>query len=122
MVDRWRKLDLFALQICLIAFVIRLVDVDSSWGPGLYAMSTPLLFWRLLYYAQVFKFQGAMVQVGGPVPIQTKITHTCINRALAYATAEYILWGSSSHVKRFVCVPAPRCEYRVKIYAVGAYK
>ena len=78
MVDRWRKLDLFALQICLIAFVIRVVDIDSSWGPGLYAMSTPLLFWRLLYYAQIFKLQGAMVQVGGPAPIQAKITHTCI--------------------------------------------
>lgn len=63
MMDNWHKLGLFALQICIVAFIVRVVDPKSSWGPGLYALAAPLLFWRILYFAQVFSFQGAMIQV-----------------------------------------------------------
>lgn len=63
MLDRWSVLDFVAFQCCLAAFIFRLVDAESSWGQSLYAVAAPLLFWRLLFYAQILPFQGAMVQV-----------------------------------------------------------
>lgn len=61
--DRWKDFDLSALSLCLAAFVVRLFDYDSAWGRSLYALATPLLYWRLLYYVQLLPFQGAMIQV-----------------------------------------------------------
>lgn len=55
-----------ALQLSLLAFVVRAVDSDSPWGRGIYALSSPLIYWRLLYFAQVLPSQGTTIQVGIP--------------------------------------------------------
>lgn len=63
LLDRWNVFDLSALSLCLAAFVIRAVDYDNVWGRSLFALAAPLLYWRLLFYAQLLPFQGAMIQV-----------------------------------------------------------
>lgn len=63
LLDRWNVFDLSALSLCLAAFVTRAVAFDSAWGRSLYALAAPLLYWRLLFYAQLLPFQGAMIQV-----------------------------------------------------------
>lgn len=63
-VDRWNLLDVVALNICLVGFIIRVVDNENAWGRGLYSAGAPLMFWRLLFFAQILPFQGVMIQVG----------------------------------------------------------
>ena len=63
LLDRWNVFDLSALSLCLAAFAVRAVDYDSPWGRSLYALATPLLYWRLLFYAQLLPFKDAMIQV-----------------------------------------------------------
>ena len=67
LLDRWNVLDVSALSLCLAAFVVRAVDYDSPWGRSLYALAAPLLYWRVLFYAQLLPFQGAMIQVNTPL-------------------------------------------------------
>ncbi|CAN0367729.1 unnamed protein product [Ectocarpus fasciculatus] len=63
LLDRWKAPYFLALLLALAAFLARAVDSDSSWGRGLYAVSSPLMYWRLLYYAQVIPSQGSTIQV-----------------------------------------------------------
>lgn len=68
LLDRWNALDMLALQISLIAFAVRVVDSDSEWGRSLYALSAPLMYWRLLFFVQIMEFQGAIIQVSAAHP------------------------------------------------------
>lgn len=62
--DVWNILDVIGLYILAGAFIVRVVDDLSPWGQALYALSAPLVFSRVLFFAQILRFQGPMVQVG----------------------------------------------------------
>ena len=66
--DRWNVLDGLSVGILCAGFFYRLVDSSSSWGRALYALSTPFVFSRLLFYAQFLPFQGSMVEVSFQYP------------------------------------------------------
>ncbi|CAM9154443.1 unnamed protein product, partial [Hapterophycus canaliculatus] len=61
--DRWKVPQILALQMSLSAFVVRAFDPHSPWGRSLYAVASPLMYWRLLYYAQILPSQGTTIQV-----------------------------------------------------------
>ena len=61
--DRWNVLDVLSLVILGAGFFYRLADSGGPWGRALYALSAPLVFSRLLFYAQFLPFQGSMVEV-----------------------------------------------------------
>lgn len=61
--DRWNILDILALTLLAAGFLVRATDGDNPWGRALYALSAPLLFSRLVFFAQLLHFQGPMVQV-----------------------------------------------------------
>ena len=63
--DVWNSVDLTALVILVGGILVRVFDSSSPWGRGLYAMSAPLLFSRILFFAQMFPFQGPMIQASG---------------------------------------------------------
>lgn len=62
--DQWNVLDALALMCLLIGLVIRGIDWTSPWGPAFYALSAPLIVGRVLFFAQVLRFQGPMIKVG----------------------------------------------------------
>lgn len=62
--DRWKIPQVLALQMSLAGFVVRALYPGSTWGRGLYAVASPLMYWRLLYYAQILPSQGTTIQVG----------------------------------------------------------
>ncbi|CAN0005184.1 unnamed protein product [Scytosiphon promiscuus] len=61
--DRWKIPQILALQMSLSAFVVRAANPRSAWGKGLYAVASPLMYWRILYYAQILPSQGTTIQV-----------------------------------------------------------
>ena len=61
--DRWNVLDVLSLVILAGGFSVRLIDSGSLWGRGLYALGAPLVFLRVLFYAQYLPFLGSMVEV-----------------------------------------------------------
>ncbi|CAM9247466.1 unnamed protein product [Scytosiphon promiscuus] len=61
--DHWNPIDLLGLGLAAGGFITRFADRTSSLGRVLYALSAPLIFSRLLFYAQLFRFQGPMIQV-----------------------------------------------------------
>lgn len=60
--DVWNFVDLAALILLFGGYLVRVFDGSNPWGRGLYAMSAPLLFLRILFFAQMLRFQGPMVQ------------------------------------------------------------
>lgn len=61
--DVWNILDVLGVVLLAIGFLVRVKDYESQWGRALYALSAPLLFSRMLFFVQVFRFQGPMIQV-----------------------------------------------------------
>lgn len=61
--DRWNIIDVLGLLIIGGGIAVRIVDNTSPWGRALYALSAPLVYSRLLFFAQILPFQGPMVQV-----------------------------------------------------------
>lgn len=61
--DRWNVIDLPVIGLLTAGWVYRIVDNDSPWGTGFYALGTPLLFSRILHFTQIHQFQGPMIQV-----------------------------------------------------------
>lgn len=59
----WNVLDVLGVMILLFGFLVRVADYESQGGRSLYALSAPLLFSHVLFFAQVFRFQGPMIQV-----------------------------------------------------------
>ena len=66
--DRWNVLDVLSLVMLAGGFFFRLVDSGSPWGRALYALSAPLVFLRVLFYAQYLPFLGSMVEVSVHLP------------------------------------------------------
>lgn len=63
MTDHWNILDLLGLGLVTGGIVVRCADGESLWGRSLYALSAPLVFSRLLFFAQMLRFYGPMIQV-----------------------------------------------------------
>ena len=61
--DRWNILDVLGLAVLLGGFIVRSTESESPWGRALYALSAPLVFSRILFFAQILPFQGPMIQV-----------------------------------------------------------
>lgn len=61
--DHWNILDLLGLGLVTGGLVVRCADGDNPWGRALYALSAPLVFSRLLFFAQMLRFHGPMIQV-----------------------------------------------------------
>ena len=70
--DRWNVLDVLSLVMLVGGFSVRFIDSGSPWGVALYALSAPLVFLRLLFYAQYLPFLGSMVEVSVHRPRRTK--------------------------------------------------
>lgn len=60
--DHWNPTDLLGLSLVTGGLAVRIADETSSWGRALYALSAPLMFSRILFYAQMLRFQGPMIQ------------------------------------------------------------
>lgn len=61
--DQWNFLDVLGLVMLFGGFIARLADNESLWGRALYALSAPMMFSRVLFFAQILRFQGPMIQV-----------------------------------------------------------
>lgn len=64
--DQWNVLDLLGLLCLFVGLVIRWAEWTNPWGPAFYALSSPLVVSRVLFFAQVLQFQGPMIQVSSP--------------------------------------------------------
>ena len=62
--NQWNYLDILGFVMLLGGFCVRILDSESPWGRSLYALSAPPIFSRVLFFAQMLKFQGPMIQVG----------------------------------------------------------
>eukprot|EP00752_Nemacystus_decipiens_P011600 g10301.t1 len=61
--DHWNPIDFLGVGLVASGVVVRLADRTSPWGQTLYALSVPLLFSRVLFFAQILRFQGPIIQV-----------------------------------------------------------
>ena len=62
--DKWNVLDVASLCLMFMGLCYRAFgDADSNASISLYALSTPLAFSRVLFYAQLLPSQGPMIQV-----------------------------------------------------------
>lgn len=61
--DRWNIIDVLCLLLLVAGLGFRLAASSSQWGHALYALSAPLLFARILFFAQILRFQGPMIEV-----------------------------------------------------------
>lgn len=71
--NRWNALDVLGLLFLLGGFVVRCVDLESTWGRSLYALSAPFMFSRILFFAQILPFQGPMIQARSTPRVCTHI-------------------------------------------------
>lgn len=62
--DRWNFFYLLALATLAADFVVRCTDSASACGRSLHAVSAPLVFTHILFFAQILRFQGPMIQAG----------------------------------------------------------
>lgn len=67
--DRWNSIDLPLIGLLTAGWITRMVDHDFPLGKGFYALGTPLLFSRVLHFAQIHPFQGPMIQVRGKITL-----------------------------------------------------
>ena len=80
--DSWNWLDVPALFLLSAGFLVRLWSTTSGndleqVGEALYLLVAPLLFPRILFFAQIYPSQGAMIQVR-PVPKEVTLKHSPI--------------------------------------------
>lgn len=59
----WDTLDVVSLGLIAGGLVVRSTDGANLWGRALYAMSAPILFARLLFFAQFLRVCGPTIQV-----------------------------------------------------------
>lgn len=72
--DRWNVFDVSGLFLATVGLVLRGLSEES--GRGWYALSAPLFFSRILFFAQILRFQGPMIEVG--VYCSTQYTCPCV--------------------------------------------
>lgn len=84
--DSWNYLDTLGFAMLFGGVIIRLADRDSPWGRSLYALSAPLIFSRVLFFAQILKFQGSMIQVSIFIQSHRRQVHIAmkINMVFSY--------------------------------------
>ena len=70
--DRWNVLDVLSLVMLAGGLFSRFLDSGCPWGRALYALSAPLVYLRVLFYAQYLPFLGSMVEVSVHLPRRTK--------------------------------------------------
>lgn len=64
MQDQWNLLDVTSLTLLLGGAIQRMYgQVDDESSRALYALSAPLAFARILFFAQILPSQGPMIQV-----------------------------------------------------------
>lgn len=61
--DHWNVLDVSGLMLLTAGFLLRVADPTNELGQGLYASSAPLVFSRVLFFAQILPSQGPLIQV-----------------------------------------------------------
>lgn len=62
--DRWNVLDVGCLCLMLVGLCARAFDpADPILARSMYALSAPLAFTRILFFAQILPSQGPMIQV-----------------------------------------------------------
>ena len=66
--DRWHIFDVLGLVLLSAGSIARRVDSSSHWGQAFYALSAPLMISRILFFAQIFRFQGPMINVSVSYP------------------------------------------------------
>lgn len=65
--DEWNWLQSISLVLLASALYYRIADRNGSSGRALFALSAPLVFSRVLFYGQVLRRQGLVVQVNNRV-------------------------------------------------------
>ena len=61
--DEWNWLESFSLLLLAGALFYRIGDSDGQTGRALFSLSAPLVFARVLFFGQVLRRQGLVVQV-----------------------------------------------------------
>lgn len=63
--DEWNWLESISLLLLAGALFYRIGNSDGNTGRALFALSAPLVFSRVLFFGQVLRRQGLVVQVSG---------------------------------------------------------
>ena len=74
--DRWNILDVLGLAWLAGGFLVRWIDSTSPWGRTLYSLGAPVVFSRLLFFAQILPFQGPMIQVSADMFLYCSSEHS----------------------------------------------
>lgn len=61
--DRWNVFDVLGLICLSIGLGWRGLDGAGAGGAAFYALSAPMLVFRVLFFAQILHFQGPMIEV-----------------------------------------------------------
>lgn len=87
--NHWNHIDFLGLGLVAGGLVVRFAEGSKAWGRALYALSAPLLFSRVLFFAQMLRFQGPMIQASPAVT-----NHTM--RSTSYLWME-LTWPGEQH-------------------------
>lgn len=91
--DAWNVLDGLGLLVSLSGLCVRFFVKTSPWGRSLYALSAPLLFSRILFFAQVLPFQGPMVQASLYDMQPAPLIGNCSSAFVSYFCARCSTWS-----------------------------
>eukprot|EP00903_Cladosiphon_okamuranus_P009455 g9014.t1 len=61
--NRWNWLECLSLTLLAGGLFVRVVDSDEHIGRGLFALSAPLVFSRVLFFGQILRRQGLVIQM-----------------------------------------------------------
>ena len=61
--NRWNWLESLSLALLAGGLFVRVVDSDVHLGRALFALSAPLVFSRVLFFGQILRRQGLVIQV-----------------------------------------------------------
>lgn len=97
--DRWNVLDVGCLCLMFFGLCVRAFDpADSILARSMYALSAPLAFTRILFFAQILPSQGPMIQVshvkgdreGGIVVTHTDLWWQGLQSAVRGKFSQYV--------------------------------
>lgn len=61
--DKWNWLDALALTLLATGLSIRTAESSEWYGRAVFSVSAPLVFSRVLFFAQILPRQGLVIQV-----------------------------------------------------------
>lgn len=64
--DKWNWLECLSLSLLAGGLFVRVVDSDVHLGRALFALSAPLVFSRVLFFGQILRRQGLVIEVRYP--------------------------------------------------------